>query len=45
MIKVPKTRINICDRSVFCYATKPNNTLHLNLRTNDKFILNTVSLT
>jgi hypothetical protein len=40
MIKVPKTRINICDRNVFSYATKLYNTLPLNLRTSDKFILN-----
>jgi hypothetical protein len=40
MIKIPKTRINICDRNVFSYATKLYNMLPLNLRTNDKFILN-----
>jgi hypothetical protein len=40
MIKVPKTRISICHRNVFSYATKLCNTLLLNLGTNDKFILN-----
>jgi hypothetical protein len=40
MIKVPKTRISKCDRNVFSYAIKLYNMLPLNLRTNDKFILN-----
>jgi hypothetical protein len=44
MIKVPKTRISKCDRNVFSYAIKLYNMLPLNLRTNDKFILNISNL-